>query len=283
MLINDLEYYKKSKNYTSDICGIDEPFTKDTTYERWHAYPVQNFTYNYNDWGFRGNDYKEYIGQPVIICLGDSFTVNIGGPIEHSWPSLLAKHFPIPTLNLGMDGAGNDAIKLLYYRACDLFDVQFTFVMYSFMHRRLINNKFYQRVNEDTDNYDYFAEQRIANAIECVLPSWCWEPNTELEHLKSENLFMLSAKGWQLFSDDVGIDRVCVIEKSYNNLRGTDWPTYEQFVSGADIHPDMLTEQFGDFIQPELQYKNRDGYHLSYLGNQIYANYLYEQWRKHES
>ena len=267
MLINDLEYFEKSSNYSSNVNGMDQ---------------TGENHYSFNSWGFRGNDYQQYIGQPVIICLGDSFTVNIGGPIEHSWPSILAKHFPIPTLNLGMDGAGNDAIKLLYYRACDLFDVQFTFVMYSFMHRRLIDNKFTYNVYEDEENYAYFESQRF-NAIECILPNWVWAPNTELKYLRNTDLFMLEAKEWQLFADDININRACVVEKSYNNLRGPDWPTYKQFVTGAEIHPDMLTEKFGDFIQPSLQYKNRDGYHLSFLGNQIYANYLYNQWSKRES
>ena len=31
-----------------------------------------------------------------------------------------------------MDGAGNDAIKLVYERACEIFDVQNTFVMYPY-------------------------------------------------------------------------------------------------------------------------------------------------------
>jgi len=284
MLITDLEYYKKSKNYQNNICGIDEPYGRETTYKRWHAYPIQNFTYNYNDWGFRANfSYDKYVGKPVNLCLGDSFTANVGGPIEYSWASQLAKKFDIPTLNFGMDGAGNDAIKLVYERVCKVFDVQTTFVMYSFVHRRLIDNKFSYQVNEDKDNYTYFAKQRIANAIECALPSWVWAYGTELEHIRSTGLFLLDIQESQLFSDDVNINRACVVEKSYNNLRGPDWPTYKNFVTGAEIHPDMLTEKFGNFIKPSLQYKNRDGYHLSHLGHQIYANYLYQQWSQHES
>ena len=67
-MILDLEYYKKSKNYKNNICGIDEPHGRETTYERWHDYPIQDFTYNYNDWGFRANfNYDEYVGKPVNL------------------------------------------------------------------------------------------------------------------------------------------------------------------------------------------------------------------------
>ena len=121
MLINDLKYFKGSSNYNKKYFEFD---TLDISLNS-----SEDFNYQFNSWGFRGPEYAQYIGQPVNICLGDSFTVNIGGPVDHSWVSQLAERFDIPTLNLGMDGAGNDAIKLVYNRACEVFDVQNTFVM----------------------------------------------------------------------------------------------------------------------------------------------------------
>ena len=171
MLIDDLQYFKRSSNYTNKYSGFDTPGFSSPDF---NEYPIQDFDYQFNSWGFRGPEYDQYVGKAVNICLGDSFTVNVGGPVEHSWCSELAKHFDIPTLNLGMDGAGNDAIKLVYTRACKLFDVQDTFVMYSFLHRRLINGEFSQDVNKDNKNFEYFLKQRISNVIECALPLWCW-------------------------------------------------------------------------------------------------------------
>ena len=174
MLINDLKYFKKSANYSNTTSGMDHPDISFRTSEDWYAYPIQDFDYQFNSWGFRGPEYTQFIGKPVNICLGDSFTVNVGGPIEHSWCSQLAQHYDVPTLNLGMDGAGNDAIRLVYDRACDLFDVQNTFVMYSYLHRRLTGNQFTQKAYTDSENCKYFLEQRIPNAIECALPDWNW-------------------------------------------------------------------------------------------------------------
>ena len=273
MLINDLECYERSTHYTGSKCGMDDPSFSLTTKKEWNNSPVQNFDYRFNSWGFRGPDYEQYIGQPVNICLGDSFTVNIGGPIEHSWCDRLALHYPIPTINLGMDGAGNDAISLLYYRACDLFDVQFTFVMYSYFHRRLRDGKFIQDVIEDEDNFDYFLRHRIPHAIECAIPSWNYSKQ-EQDFLQELDIFYVDAPTHYSPNNK----RSHIFETSYNNLRGPDWPTLEQFQNGAEAHPDMLTERFGGFLSHQ-GFVNRDGHHNNLATNKIYADYFYQQWK----
>ena len=87
-----------------------------------------------------------------------------------------------------MDGAGNDAIKLVYKRACQAFDVQNTFVMYSFIHRRMDKNFKFGADLTDNDrlNIDYFFQQRIPNVYETALPDWCWNTIEKafLQHLK---------------------------------------------------------------------------------------------------
>jgi hypothetical protein len=280
MLINDLNYFKRSSNYHKKFSEMDTPGNNilAMSVEDFHDYPIQDFDYQFNSWGFRGPEYKQYISNPVNICLGDSFTVNIGGPIEHSWCSKLAEHFDIPTINLGMDGAGNDAIKLVYNRACKLFDVQNTFVMYSFLHRRLINGEFRQEVYKDNENFEYFLEQRIPNVIECALPLWCW-PEEEKQFLSNQGIYFLDVPWVLYFSDHQAIDRRFIVKESYNNLRGPDWPSFKEFVNGADPHPDMFTKQFGQFIS-HCVYTNRDGYHMNYNTNKEYADYLYTKWRK---
>jgi len=206
MLINDLEYFKDKANYINQISGLDRPEKSLRGTKEWFAYPVQNFNYQFNSWGFRGPEYEQYIGKPVNICLGDSFTVNVGGPIEHSWCSQLAKHFDIPTLNLGMDGAGNDAIRLVYDRACKLFDVQDCFVMYSYLARRNINGTFTNYVdgNDDASNFEYFEQQKLYNIYESVNPYWC-HSNTEIEYFNQKGLtFFASKKDSKIFTNRDG-------------------------------------------------------------------------------
>jgi hypothetical protein len=276
MLINDLEYFELSANYSNNTSGLDHPDQSYRTTEDWYAYPVQDFDYQFNSWGFRGSEYDQYIGKPVNICLGDSFTVNVGGPIEHSWCRQLAQHLNIPTLNLGMDGASNDAIKLVYDRACKIFDVQNTFVMYSYLHRRLVDNKFEQKVFDDSENFKYFLKHRIPNVFECTLPCWNWT-NEEEQFLSELEIYFFNIPLY--FSDNQEIDRKLIDKDRYNTLRGTDWPTLEQFIQGAEPHPDMITKEFGKFVS-SLTCKNRDGHHMNQETNKVYADYFYNQWKQ---
>jgi len=284
MLINDLEYFKRRANYCGATSGIDQPDRSKRTNQEWHAYPVQDFDYQFNSWGFRGPEYTQYIGKPVNICLGDSFTVNVGGPIKHSWCSQLALHFDTPTLNLGMDGAGNDTIRLVYDRACNLFDVQNTFVMYSYLHRRLVDTEFTLQGYSDSENFNYFLEHRILNVFECALPSWNWT-DEERKFLSKLEIYFFDMPFY--FFDNQEIDRKLIDKESYNAFKGLDWPTLEQFVQGADPHPEMLTEEFGKFL-PDREYRNRDrnrdGHHMNQETNKVYADYFYNQWKiKNES
>jgi len=269
MLINDLGYFKRSANYSDKYSGMD-CLEKCTDKEWFKNYPIQDFDYKFNSWGFRGPEYNQYISKPVNICLGDSFTVNVGGPIEHSWPSLLQEKFDIPCLNLGMDGAGNDSIRLVYDRACKLFDVQKTFVVYSFFHRRLENGRFMSEPHEHIDNIIYFEKNFINDTYFNFIPPWCWT-DEELDYISSRSKFYinLNYKSW----NDT-LDRQYCYREQYNQLKGADWPTYDEFLAGADPHPDVYTQEFR--LRTNL-YSNRDGFHLSLEGNQKLADNLYEQ------
>ena len=281
MLINDLNYFRQSANYSNTTSGMDHPYSSNRTPKEWHAYPIQDFNYQFNSWGFRGPEYTQYIGKPVNICLGDSFTVNVGGPIEHGWCSQLALHFDVPTLNLGMDGAGSDSIKLVYDRACEIFDVQNTFVMYSYLHRRLVDvedhrNVFIQNVDNDSENFKHFLKHRIPNAFECALPGWSYSKE-EKQFLSELEIYFFNIPLY--FFDNQEMDRKLIDKESYNAFKGLDWPTLEQFVQGAEPHPEMLTEKFGKFTTG-LIYRNRDGLHLNQEANKIYADYFYNQWKQ---
>ena len=270
MLTEDFKYYNERRNQSLVTYGLDSSKLCFAGKEWWNDHPVQDFDYKFNSWGFRGNEYTDLIGKPVNICLGDSFTVNVGAPIEHSWCSQLAKHTELPCVNLGIDGAGNDAIKLIYNRACKLFDVQNTFVMYSFFHRKLHKGNLLQDARLDCNG---FLQYRIQNAIECFLPFWAWN-NEEIEYIQKAGIFYLQENNLPYATVDHLDPRYFVHQDRYQQLQGSTWPSYHEFVNGAESHPDMYNNQFGNFVNEKMLYVNRDGLHMNQSANKIYADYF---------
>ena len=206
-MITDFAYHKRKANFKSKYSGADDPSQiHSASPTGWFEnYPVQDFDYQFNSWGFRGPEYDQFVGTSVNICLGDSFTVNVGGPVEHGWAYQLQDHLDLPTLNLAMDGAGNDAIRIVYDRAIKLFNVQQTFVMYSFFHRRLDDDKEFTHygrterhapapLHSDEENFSYFEKQYIENVHEAFLPPWCYN-EVELEYIKLYDNFDYPAGG----------------------------------------------------------------------------------------
>jgi len=269
LLVDPVPLLEFKKNLVTNYCGSD---TSTTCLEPdwWKTCPVQDFNYQFNSWGFRGPEYDQYLGKPVNICLGDSATVNIGGPVEHSWPSLLQKHYDIPCLNFGMEAAGNDAIKLVYDRACQIFDVKKTFVVYSFFHRRLENNIFISEPHNHVDNIAHFKKHFIKDAYYNFLPYWFYNEE-ELNYIGNLSQSYLSIEE-QYWEDS--IPRSFCLKKQYNILKGNDWPSYEDFILGATPHPDIYTTECRLLT---YYLRNRDGVHLSLYANHKLADNLYEQ------
>lgn len=267
-------------NYYSSYCGTDRHDLCKHGVAWWYNYPVQNFDYKFNSWGFRDEDFEKYIGKRVNVCLGDSIAVNIGGPVEHSWPGQLKTYFDIPTLNFGLEQVGNDALNIIYNKLKEIFDIQNVFVMYGFFHRRFVDGEFKQDLRcDDQENFKYFLKHRISNVFECGLPGWSYTKE-EKQFLSELEIYFLDWPENLYFTDHLEIDRRLIIEKSYNNLKGADWPTFTQFLQDAEPHPDMYLKKYSQFVSN----KNRDGLHLNQEANKIYADYFYNQWKqKNES
>lgn len=268
-------------NVESRYLGTDNPnrnkqFKKDYSFE---------FDYKFNSWGYRGPDYTQYLGQPVHICLGDSALVNIGGPIEHSWPSQLAENFDIPVLNFGVVQGSNDSTRYVYEKVCDLFDVQDTFVQYTFFHRRLQNNKPTQVVCSNEENFKFFKKQYINDAHQTAIANWCYSKE-EQDFLKSHMIYMFEPEYYYAdYKDLVDSNRkLYTIENNYKNLQSKDWPSYKQFCDGAEPHSDMYTKQFGCVLDDKYLSTNRDNEHYNKEVNKNYAHCFYNQWElKNES
>ena len=115
--------------------GMDSP---DRCLDRPHfdSYPY-SIEYSYNARGFRDEEWPDNIQelQQAVWCIGDSFTVGIGQPLEHIWPQILSERLGKRTINVSMDGASNDWIHRRAWDVIKYVRPQHVVIMWSYTHR----------------------------------------------------------------------------------------------------------------------------------------------------
>lgn len=118
-------------NYAFPILGVDSPewcFAPD----HYRSFDL-NVDYVFNSLGYREPD--NYT-KNAIICIGDSFTVGLGLPIELTFPKRLQHYLGHPVLNFGLNGASNEWIARKLEIILKYFEPTAIVVHYSFSHRR---------------------------------------------------------------------------------------------------------------------------------------------------
>ena len=291
MLIEDFDYYKKHKNLVTNEYGMDTANACMFGKEWWLKYPNQNILYQFNSQGFRDKEFK--VDEKVNLCIGDSAVTNIGGPQNQSWPVHLESLSGKRCVNLGLVGAGNDAIVLLAERAVKYFNVDKIFVMFSFLNR-------YMRLSEKTGRYKFCSDSVDHQAnVEYFITnfnklqkidvdfyftfirntSYSPDESAFLNEYKTKTNYVSYTEfpNQPLYSEHqqrVDQNRKYYTDKEkYNIFRSHEWPTYNQWIKGAKPHPDMYTIQFGNILNPfsfseQLpRYFNRDGWHFADYAN----------------
>ena len=94
--------------------------------------------YQYNSRGFRDQEWPNSIEElaNAIWCVGDSFTVGLGSPVEHTWPDILQKFTQKRTINVSMDGASNNWISRKILKILTQVQPELIVVHWSYLQRR---------------------------------------------------------------------------------------------------------------------------------------------------
>ena len=69
-------------------------------------------------------------------CIGDSFTVGIGNPIEHTWPYLLEQRLKSTCINVAMDGASNEWMSRKISELLNEVTPKYIIIHWTYSHRR---------------------------------------------------------------------------------------------------------------------------------------------------
>lgn len=128
------------RNQRWNESGLD---SRQKCFDRAHfdSYPYA-VEYIYNSRGFRDTEWPTAIEElkNAIWCFGDSFTVGLGSPLEHTWVNILQQQTGFRCINVSMDGASNEWIARKINRIVEEINPQRIVVQWSYLHRTESNN-----------------------------------------------------------------------------------------------------------------------------------------------
>ena len=116
--------------HTSGLDSID--YCMDKAYFLNYPYAV---IYQFNSRGFRDREWP-INAQSAIWCVGDSFTVGLGSPVNHIWARQVELTCKQPTINVSLDGASNDWIARQARNIIRAVQPRNMIIMWSYVHRR---------------------------------------------------------------------------------------------------------------------------------------------------
>lgn len=126
-------FLTSSANQCLTDLGIDS-YDQCLDKEFFESYPHPVF-YFFNSRGFRDNEWPENIND-AIWCVGDSFTVGLGQPFEHTWPQQLKTLTDNLVINVSLNGASNDWISRKVLYILKNADPKAILIQWSYLHRR---------------------------------------------------------------------------------------------------------------------------------------------------
>jgi hypothetical protein len=255
-------------------------------------HPVRDFQYTFNSWGFRADYNYEDLNvdgkkAKIILAIGDSFTMNVGGPLEHSWPSQLQERCNIPILNGGVDGLGPDSYHLIVDKMRKYFDVQHTFCLFN-LHGgasadQLADANSTEQKIHILKEYEWPIGSEIA-----FIPPWCWNPDMRkilLSHFPDAFDYMRQIP---LVWKDIPYDVFMLMaQQDYQTYSNSNWPSLDAIytqLAGHNHMDNMLSDVDRHFFMKQLTercggyaYRNRDFRHMSKQTNGFVADYFYEK------
>lgn len=106
--------------------------------KNWFRQYPHRVEYHYNSRGFRDAEWPDSIEElkNSIWCVGDSFTVGLGSPLENTWVYQLQKVSKRRTINISLDGASNNWISRKIVDILQKISPRHIVVQWSYITRR---------------------------------------------------------------------------------------------------------------------------------------------------
>lgn len=126
-------YLTSRANQRFQTLGMDSPrYCRDIAH---YNACRDNITYEFNSRGFRDQEWPQDLAS-AVWCVGDSYTVGIGQPIQDIWCQQLEQDLQRRTINISMDGASNAWISRRASQILRTVGPDIMILHWSFLHRR---------------------------------------------------------------------------------------------------------------------------------------------------
>lgn len=241
-------------------------------------------TYQYNSRGFRDQEWPLSIEElkTAIWCVGDSFTVGIGSPLEHIWPWVLQKQTETRTINISMDGASNNWIARKTVEILQKINPQHLVIHWSYTHRREADltmmynlrwNDFYQNI-KDPSWPDCHTVQEIDNLPDNIRHEILTWPNP-LPTINDEDLRRKYLPGATIDDDLINtIDCISAVDQASLGTKIIHSFIPEFCQDTQKIQQQLVQHQI-NFI-PEFSRLDlaRDGHHYDIKTSQYFVNLI---------
>ena len=192
LMIHNSLYLEYLANVTMDTTGLDS--LKACINKRFFLKYPNKISYDYNSRGFRDTEWpSDNKLKNCTWCLGDSFTVGLGQPLEETWPQLLQSKTNTRSINISMDGASNQWIARKAKYILNEINPIALIIQWSYITRRessngsLPDNERRIQGNIHKDNGLEFSkcilevEKHKANTtvIHTFIPNWTFNDDTK--------------------------------------------------------------------------------------------------------
>jgi len=245
MVLPDLRLPSRANQHWQ-FSGIDHP---DHCLDKKHfeSYPYE-VSYDYNSRGFRDSEWPSSLDelQNRIWCVGDSFTVGVGSPLSHTWPTILSRITKQPIVNVSLDGASNNWIARICDKIINEIKPTKLVAMWSYTERRELPDTSLTDEYRRTQNVTASDKQNWHNFMNCLMCVKLAMPHSV--H------FCIPQFHSQIID----------LERSWQNCRGTDWPSeapdsIDQLLSLPQWIIDELTivHQLFNAIETSLNLENK--------------------------
>lgn len=219
-----------------------------------NLYKPESFGYTFNSQGFRCD---EFTNEPSLVFIGCSITEGIGLPLEQCWAHRVASELNVPYINIGMGGAGYDAMSRALYLMQDKIKPKVAIILLPGVWRR-----------------------ELIEVGEYVF----WSPVQQFNFTKNKNQVLMN-EDWVMYQSMKNLVMMDMIFRRFGTTviwdswykRGEDIVSYLEF-DKLKTFQHRVESSFSKYVYGNDVWKARDGIHPGPDENKEYADGLLDQY-----